>query len=234
MSEFNTTQTIGDIVSAMPKASEVFKKFNIDFCCGGHRPLADAIKEQGLNETDVLKKLNEAYQETKQLNSQEDFRNMPSGQLIDYIVNKHHAFLNKNLPAISQLSTIILRVHGPHHSELFDVHKLFHSLKADLEQHLIKEETLLFPMIKEYEKNPSDELLQKIRKVTKETEEEHESAGGILKDLRKVTKEYYIPDDVCETLEKTYEMLKATEADLFEHIHLENNILFKRLGIVVH
>jgi regulator of cell morphogenesis and NO signaling len=234
MSQFDTAQSIGDIVSAMPMASEVFRKYNIDFCCGGHRPLADAIKEQGLNESEVLKSLDEAYEETKKLSNQTDFRSMSNSELIDYVVNKHHAFLNKNLPIISELATTILRVHGPHHSELFDVHKHFHSLKAELEQHLIKEETLLFPMIKEYEKNPSDELLEKVKKVTKETEDEHESAGGILKELRKVTKEYAIPDDVCGTFEKTYEMLQEVEADLFQHIHLENNILFRRLGITVH
>ena len=168
MSEFNSNQSIGEIVSIMPKASEVYKKFNIDFCCGGHRPLSEAIKEQELNESEVLKELDKAYEETKRLTDQVDFRNMSSSDMIDYIVNKHHGFLKKNMPEISELATTILRVHGVNHNELFSVHKHFHTLKMELDQHMIKEESLLFPLIKEYESNSSEELLGKINKVMKQ------------------------------------------------------------------
>ena len=156
---------------------------------------------------------------------------MSSSDMIDYIISKHHAFLKRNMPEVSELATTILRVHGANHNELFSVHKLFHTLKAELDQHMIKEEELLFPLIKEYENKPSKELLGKISKVMKETEDEHETAGGVLKELRKVTDQYKIPDDVCGTFRKTYEMLQEVEADLFQHIHLENNILFRRMCI---
>ena len=227
--KFTSTQSIGDIVSIMPKASEVYKKFNIDFCCRGQRPLSEAIKEQGLNESEILRELDKAYEDTKKLTDQVDFRNMSSSDMIDYIISKHHAYLRRSLPEISELATTILRVHGVNHNELFNVHKHFHTLKAELDQHMIKEEELLFPLIKEYEKSSSKDLLDKINKVIKETEEEHETAGGVLKELRKITNEYEIPDDVCGTFSRTYEMLQELESDLFQHIHLENNILFKRI-----
>ncbi|MFZ5969632.1 MAG: DUF542 domain-containing protein, partial [Bacillota bacterium] len=146
MNTFNTSQSIGEIVSMMPKASEVFKEYNIDFCCGGHRPLSQAISEQKLNSREVLHKLDEAYEETRKFANQVDFRKMSPGELIDYIVNTHHAFVKRILPELSELTTKILRVHGPNHSDLFKVHKLFHNLKTELEQHLIKEEEILFPM----------------------------------------------------------------------------------------
>lgn len=232
MNEFNTNQSIGEIVSIMPKASEVFKKYNIDFCCGGHRHLSEAIREQKLNEREVINKLDEAYEETRRIINQVDYRTMPYSELIDYIVNTHHAYLKKSLPEISQLTTMILRVHGVNHSDLFKVHKQFSTLKTELEQHLIKEEEILFPLIKEYEKIPSTDLLNKIRTVIKETEEEHEAAGDILKELRKITNDYMVPEDGCGSYKKTFEWLQELEADLFQHIHLENNILFKRLGIL--
>jgi regulator of cell morphogenesis and NO signaling len=233
MSTFNTAQSIGEIVSIMPKASEVFKEYNIDFCCGGSRPLAEAIKEQKLSEEEVLKKLDTAYEETKKCTSQVDFRKMSPTELIDYIVNTHHIFVKRILPELSELTTKILRVHGPNHEDLFKVHKLFHNLKTELEQHLIKEEEILFPMIKDYDKKPSSDLLDRIIKVMKETEDEHETAGGVIKELRKITSEYKLPEDACGTFSLTYERLKELEADLFQHIHLENNILFKQLGIEV-
>lgn len=226
----NSTQSIGEIVAMLPKASEVFKKYNIDFCCGGHRPLAEAIREQRLSEQEVLEKLDAVYAETKNLKSMVDFREMKSSQLIDYIVSTHHAYMKKVLPETSQLSAKILRVHGPNHSELFQIHKLFNTLKIELEMHLVKEEEMLFPLIKQHEETPSDALLMEINKVMKETEDEHEGAGDILKELRKVTQDYLVPDDGCSTFDLAYSNMKEIESDLFQHIHLENNILFKRYG----
>lgn len=231
MKTFKTSQSIGEIVSIMPKASDIFKKYGIDFCCGGHRPLAEAIKEQNLDEEEILDKLKEAYEETRQLSERTDFRSMPLTDLIDHIITTHHSYLKKTLPEISELATTILRVHGQNHTDLFRVHKLFHNLKMELEQHLIKEEEILFPMIKEYEAGHSDALLKKISFVIHETEDEHEAAGDILKELRNITEDYILPDDGCATYSKTLRGLQELEGDLFQHIHLENNILFTRLGV---
>jgi len=153
---------------------------------------------------------------------------MKSSELIDYIVITHHGFLKRTLPEVSELTAKILRVHGPNHSELFKVHKLFNNLKTELEQHLIKEEEILFPLLKEYEGSTSAELPERISKVMKELEEEHEGAGGVLKELRKITQDYKVPEDGCSTFGLTYNKIQELESDLFQHIHLENNILFKR------
>lgn len=233
MTNFNTMQSIGEIVSILPKASEVFKKYNIDFCCGGNRPLSAAIKEQGLNETEIMQNLEDAYYQTRELAKNVDFRGMKSSELIDYIVNTHHAYLRRALPETGDLIAKVLRAHGSNHQELFNVHKLFNALKTELEQHLIKEEELLFPLIKKYDSNPSSELQGQISKVLEETEDEHEGAGNILKELRKITAEYTVPDDGCRTYELAYSMIQEIESDLFEHIHLENNILFRRFDLNV-
>lgn len=228
LTNINTSQSIGEIVAVLPKASEVFRKYNIDFCCGGNRPLAAAIQEQQLNEAEVLQKLEEARFETRELTKRANFREIKSDELIGYIVATHHAYLQKALPETGELTAKILRAHGSNHRELFRVHKLFNNLRTELEQHLIKEEELLFPLINKYEAGPSDKLAGEINRVMKETEEEHEGAGDILKELRKITADYTVPADGCRTFEKAYSMLQELEGDLFQHIHLENNILFKR------
>lgn len=224
----NTNQSIGEIVAMLPEASEVFRRYNIDFCCGGNRPLSAAIEEQKLDRAEVLQKLEEARHDTRELIKRVDFREMKSGKLIEYIVATHHAYLQKSLPETGELTSKILRAHGANHRELFRVHKLFNSLRTELEQHLIKEEELLFPLINKYQAEPSDELALEIRAVLVETEEEHEGAGDILKELRKLTGDYNVPKDGCRTFEMAYSMLQVLEGDLFRHIHLENNILFRR------
>lgn len=228
MKQFHKEQSLGEIVTLLPKASDIFKEYRIDFCCGGHRPLATAITEQNLNEEEILNKLEEAYENMQNKPSEIDLRTISSTELIDLFIIPHHVFTKRILPEITELATKILRVHGPNHKELFQIHKLIRSLELELEQHLIKEEELLFPMMKEQDKNPSNEIIKNIKEQIAETEAEHDGAGNILKELRTITNDYEVPADGCRTYQLTFQKIKELEADLFQHIHKENNILFLR------
>jgi regulator of cell morphogenesis and NO signaling len=226
---FNANHRLGDIVTRFPKAADIFKAYQIDFCCGGDRELRMSLEEKGVNEAEILSKLNSSYEEAvAKRETTTDWTKLSSVELIDHVVNTHHAYLQTELPVLSDLTTKILRAHGSNHGELARVHKLFHSLKMELDQHLIKEEEILFPLIKEYEESPSEDLLQRIRKVMAETEDEHVGAGDILKELREITNQYEVPADGCRTYNVAFDRLQELESDLFQHIHLENNILFQR------
>lgn len=233
MNYINKEQSIGEIVTLVPKASEIFKEYRIDFCCGGHRPLSQAMTELNLNENEILRRLEDAYEELQKNPNDVDLKAISNTELIDSFIMPHHVFTKLILPEISELATKILRVHGSEHKELFQIHKLVRNLEMELEQHLIKEEEILFPMIKEYDKNPSSELLNNIKQQVEETEAEHEGAGDILKELRKLTGDYIAPADGCGTYRRTFAKLQELEADLFQHIHMENNILFTNLDIIV-
>lgn len=231
MNKFNSTQKIGNIATEFPKSKELFKEYRIDFCCGGERPLLEAIKEQNINEDELINKLNNLYEDYSAENdlSDKSWQEAPLSQLTDHIVNTHHAYLWSELPRISKLATTILRVHGKHHPELSKVHKLFHTIKMELELHLAKEEAVQYPAIKKFEeKNNADDLKEAVR-IIRELQDEHTEAGNILKELRDITNDFTAPEDGCETYELTYKRLHELESDVFQHIHLESNILFPRL-----
>lgn len=227
---FKASDKLGDIVTNFPGASNIFKAYNIDFCCGGNRPLAAVAKQQNLNEEEILQKIHESFEEMSKLKRDNvEWRSVSSIEMIDHIVVTHHAYLQKELPILSEFVTKILRVHGPNHGDvLLQLHKLYHTLKMELDQHLIKEEEMVFPLIKQYEKNPSDELKAKIAYNINELESEHTAAGDILREMRDVTDNYTLPLDACRTYTLTFQKLEEMEADLFQHIHLENNIMFLR------
>lgn len=228
---FSGTDKIGEVVARFPGASNVFKAYNIDFCCGGNRSLTLVANQQNLNEEEILGKLNQAYELALQLQDKSrDWREAPSEEIIQFVVNTHHAYLNAEMPILSEFVTKILRVHGPSHPELSQLHKLYHSLKMELEQHLIKEEEILFPAILAYEENPSEELRLKAASQLDEIDSEHTGAGDILKEMREITSDYTLPEGACRTYTLTFQKLVEMESDLFEHIHLENNILFPRLN----
>lgn len=227
---FSVTDKLGDIVASFPKAGDVFKAHKIDFCCGGNRPLFEAAAEQGLDSEVLVAELKEAHERTKELTSAEtDWTQAPFADLVDYVLTEHHGYLHTTLPALGELVTTILRVHGQNHEELAKVHRLYNSLKMDFEQHLIKEETLVFPNILEYQASGSTKALQSAINAIEELEQEHNHSGDVLKQLRQVTKDYTVPQDGCGTYHYTFQKLEEVEANTFTHIHLENNILFPRL-----
>lgn len=230
MNTFNSNQKIGEIVTKFPNAADIFKEYKIDFCCGGDRPLITAINEQGVNEAEILEKINASYEklQNKLYTNNKNWVEAPFDELVDHIVNVHHGYLYENLPKISELTTKILRVHGGNHSELSKVHKLFHTVKMELEAHLIEEETIQYPAIKEYLRSNSEVDLDKAINIINQLQDEHTGAGDILKELRKVTNDYKAPSDGCNTYKLTYAKLEEMESDIFQHIHLENNILFPR------
>lgn len=228
---FNGQEKVGEIVAKFPGAAELFKHYKIDFCCGGDRQLSVVAKEQGIDVQLLLSQLNKLFLAAKaEMQSNVDWSTAPLDKLISHIINTHHSYLQRELPAISELLGKILRVHGASHPELAKVHRLFHLLKIDLEQHLIAEETALFPQIIEYLANSTKARLDIIKTLIQTIESEHDQAGDILKQLNSLTDYYAIPADACESFRLAYLKLRELESDLFQHIHLENNILHPRLA----
>lgn len=230
MNKFKSEIKIGNLVAEFPKSADILKEYKVDFCCGGDRPLIEAIKEQNIDEQEIMNKINGIYDEyIKKQDKDKDWQTSAYSELVEHIVNTHHAYIQSVSPKIAEFTAKILRVHGAHHPELAEVHRLFSNLKTELELHLIKEESIEFPAIIEFEKNPNKENLENAVKIITELEAEHDGAGDIVKELRKVTKDYKVPDDGCNSYRLTYKMLEEFESDLFQHIHLENNILFPRM-----
>lgn len=227
---FNGSETIGQIVTAFPGSSNLFQEHGIDFCCGGGRSLTSALRQKNIEEAAFIEKLNRFYAEANQkTDPNTDWAKLSSSQLIDHIVTTHHAYLERELPVLSQFVTKILRVHGPERLELAKLHMLFHQMKMELEQHLIAEEATVFPLIKELEHNPVPSLAEKTANAIRELEADHSGVGNLLKEMRAVTSDYELPSGACRTYTLAFHKLQELESDLFQHIHLENNILFQRV-----
>lgn len=228
MNNLDKNMSIGDVVTAVPKATEIFREFGIDYCCGGHRNLAEVIKEQKINESEVYERLIKAFSDRQEEYGGlgDHFDEMSPAVLTAYIEDTHHGYLRKTLPETADLLNTIVRVHGRNHRELYEINQLFGRLKTDLEQHLLKEETLLFPVLEQVEEN-----YEEVLSLTDEIISEHEAAGEILRKLREVSGNYKLPEDACGTYRKSYSMLEELEQDLHQHIHLENNILLKSYSV---
>ncbi|MCL6458278.1 MAG: iron-sulfur cluster repair di-iron protein [Gorillibacterium sp.] len=229
--QFNGSEQIGTLVVHFPGASNVLKAYNIDFCCGGNRLLSSVISQQNLDQQEVLRKLNEAYTEAQARQvTDKDWRYATYRELIEHIIASHHNYLRQEMPVLSHFLTKVVRVHGAHQPELLPkVQTLFQKMQAELTEHMVAEEEGQFPTILAYEAANSQEELDKALSAIQSLEDDHSAVGDILKELRYITDGYQLPEWACSTYTLTFKKLEEMESDLFQHIHLENNILFPRL-----
>ncbi|MUV36293.1 Iron-sulfur cluster repair protein YtfE [Lentibacillus sp. JNUCC-1] len=230
MTTFTAEHKPADIVKVFPKASDLFKAHRIDFCCGGDQPLKNVFTENHLDEADILSKLNNLYKDwSAEGHAVTDWESVPLNELVDHIIHTHHAYLNDELPALNQFVSKIFRAHGAKHPHLVELNRLFNAFKLEMEEHMVKEEADVFPLIKEYELNPSEALRTQIHQANDELEAEHDEAGNLIKQMRHITHDFQPPEDACNSYRITYARLAELEDQTFTHVHLENNILFKRI-----
>ncbi|MFC4099338.1 iron-sulfur cluster repair di-iron protein [Paenibacillus xanthanilyticus] len=223
-------QMVGDIVSVYSQASNVFKTYGIDFCCGGQVTVAEAAVKRKLDEEELLARLNQACTEPRPswpLDWQQDDRKLT--KLMAHITRNHHDFLREELPVLRDFVNKVARVHGDDHPELLTLQRLYHQLAEELLAHLDKEEQLLFPAIRNAETEGSESALTVARELLDTLELEHDGAGDLLRRMREVTRDYELPPSACRTYSLAFRKLEELEEDMFTHIHLENNLLFPQI-----
>lgn len=227
MSQLTLQTHVADIVTAVPQSADLFRALRIDFCCGGKIPLEEAAITRKLDSSAVLDQIRTL--ETKGgVSGQPAWRSGGTGA--DRIHSEQASrFLREELPALTPYMTKLARVHGERHPELLRVQKLFADLKSELQEHTEDEDHNVFPQILKSMANPNPQHLEELRPLLSGLEEEHEQAGNLLKELREVTGDFALPADACGTYRLVYQRLGLLEKDTFEHIHLENNVLFERI-----
>ena len=222
--------SLGEVVTVYPAVVKKFNDMELDYCCGGSKSLEVALKEKGVDVDKFVEDLNKEFKEFKFENSQYvDWREKSSEELISHIVETHHGETFRLLKEIDPLMVKVFRVHFSHDPELLmKVHSLFGKLKCELEEHLLKEENILFPLMIKYDKAKNEKEKKEIAADLRIIVNEHEAAGDILKELAEVTDDYKVPEWGCISFKLLYDYLHDLEKDLFIHIHKENNILFPR------
>ena len=224
-------KTIGEIVADDFRAAAVFKKYGIDFCCKGGRTISEACEKKDVNQERLINDLKAIPQAGGQNLNVSDW---PLDLLSNYIVRMHHRYVREKIPYLLQFLDKLCRVHGDRHPELFEINELFTGSASDLQNHLEKEEKILFPYIEELvkasqndSKLPSQHFGTVVNPI-KMMEHEHSVEGDRFEKIANLTNGYNPPADACNTYKVTFAMLQEFEDNLHQHIHLENNILFPK------
>jgi regulator of cell morphogenesis and NO signaling len=224
-----TRRPIASLVLEIHQVVPVLEKYSIDFCCRGKMNLEDACSEKGIDLSSVLKDMEAIGSEEP--GKQMHFSEMTETQLVNHIVTTHHDYVKNAMPMIAAHLEKVVAKHGDSFPEMVRVKELFAVIHEDMDLHMKKEETILFPRILEIEKSggtendfPSGYLSGPIAMM----EHEHENAGDVMFEIRNLTHHYAVPTGACTTFRVCLSELKEFEDDLHQHVHLENNILFPK------
>lgn len=222
-----TTETItGDIVTKFPASSKILKEHKIDFCCGGNRPIGEVLHEKGISE-DFIEQLNALY-ETSLVEYEYNWDDLSESEIVDIILVKFHEPTYELFDELTPLMDKVVSVHGANQPHLIDIKQAFDETKEELLLHFRKEEVMLFPRIKLYQENKTNELKNCLVAMITQMELDHNAAGDLLRKLRETTNDYQVIDGACNTYRLTYLKLEELETLTHEHVHTENNILFRR------
>ena len=217
---FTSETKVGQLAAQHPLATRVFARHGIDFCCGGGEPLGAVCAGKGLDTEGVLAEIRQELTDTADTGNRWDEAPLP--ELVDHILLTYHQSLYEELPRLEGMARKVLNVHRDKDPEMLSkLFATFLDIEAELKQHMLKEEQILFPLIKQGQGAQTGGPVAVM-------EQEHEAMGEALRRVRKLTNDFTVPAEACNTWRALWHGLEALEKDLHLHIHLENNILFPR------
>jgi len=231
MDEFECS--ISDIVKKDFRTAEVFKKYQISFCCGGAMTLKEACETKGIDPDRISSDLKESSRTVTIPNS------LPYDEwkiefLIDFITHIHHTYIYRVIPPLSvELQSFTLG-HKAKYPELTKVAELFAALSETLQIHSKHEDEIIFPYIRQIEsahrsREPYGKLfVRTLRKPLHLLEKEHRRIKEMLDNLDLITAKFTAPDSSCLQYHIYYKKLEEVYNHLVQYKYLEQTLLLPR------
>jgi regulator of cell morphogenesis and NO signaling len=229
---FNSQTKVKDIALSNPGARQILEDAGLDYCCGGGKSLHEACGHADVPAEEILKRLRENREQVSA--GETAWVSAPLGEVTRHIREKHHRYVREAIARVRPLLEKVKAKHGENHPEIAEIEELFSEVGREMIMHMQKEEQILFPYINSLEEAANGKgawelpFFQTVQNPIHAMMKEHDAAGELVKRIRKASVEYTAPADACTSYKALYQDLREFEADLHEHVHLENNILFPR------
>ena len=206
-------RSIGKIAVALPESVSVFRRYKLDYCCGGQVSLQQAVADKGLDLPTVLAELS-ALQRSNALPE-----TRKHDELIDHILERYHEVHRAQMPELIRMAHRVEAVHKERPEVPAGLAQVLEAMYEDLLSHMQKEEVVLFPMMRSGGGHAAGGPIAAMR-------HEHDAHGAALEEVARLTTDMVPPECACTTWQALYGGLAQLRDDLMSHIHLENNVLF--------
>lgn len=218
-----STDTLAAIVASHPASARVFQAHRLDFCCHGDQTLGEALRDRPEEAEAIVREVEAAIDSLDREVAAEDVLRLSTASLVSRIIERHHGFLRRQLPAIEPLLAKVAKVHGEHNPKLHAVVAGFDELRRAIEPHLDEEEQVLFPLLMQRGGSATATAVGLERMF-----DEHLAVGRMIGHLREQTDDYRTPEWGCRSYRLLMSELEDLETDLLRHVHLENHVLMPR------
>jgi regulator of cell morphogenesis and NO signaling len=229
---FTSETKVKDIALSNPAAKQILEDAGLDYCCGGGKSLHEACLHADVPAEEILNRLRENSRDISPGDA--NWTSAPLSDLTRHIRERHHRYVREAIARVQPLLDKVAAKHGENHAEITDIQRLFTEVGREMIMHMQKEEQILFPYIDALEKATSAHssveppFFQTVRNPIHAMMKEHDAAGELVKQIHNASLDYTAPADACTSYKALYQDLREFEADLHQHVHLENNILFPR------
>ena len=209
-------RTVGEIAVTVPGATAVFRRFKVNFCCGGDATLQQLASQRAVDMSDLVDEL-----EALEVSETAPSVSWDTDTLIEHILSRYHETHRRDLSELIGLAGKVEAVHAAHPKVPDGLADLLHEMAGELEMHMKKEELILFPAMSSGSAAMLDAPIAQMR-------HDHSEHGIYLQRLETATTDFTPPPEACRSWQALYALAAKFADDLVAHVHLENNILFPR------
>lgn len=229
---FSRATKVKDIALSNPAARQILEEAGLDYCCGGGKALDEACLQADVSPDEILNRLRQNRRNVTP--EDQNWIALPLSGLTRHIRERHHQYVREAIHRTQPLLDKVISKYGGKYAGLGEIGRLFTEVSRDMIMHMQKEEQVLFPYVDALERAASKHesveppFFQTVRNPIHAMMKEHDAAGELIKRIRNLTSDYTAPAGACTSFKALYEALREFEADLHQHVHLENNVLFPR------
>lgn len=215
---------VAEIVTDIPLSADIFRKYGIDFCCGGNISINEAVKNKKVDAETLIDEINELPNHD-QGNINVKYLDAPS--LIQYIQSRYHETMREEFKNLSPYVTKVAKVHGPNHPFLIQLQDLYRQYRDGMLEHMAQEDEHDFPALIKLSRG---EQVDHSSDIIQSLVDDHTQTGQLLEDMRELTSQYQPPSEACQNWRLVYHRLMNLERETHEHVHLENHVLFNKFS----
>src|SRR5436190_10694811 len=234
---------IGNLVARHPATSRVFRRYKLDFCCGGGKTVAEACAARGLDPAALAEELRCVVEHGAGGASEDeaapDWMHEDLGALVRFIIERYHVPLREELERLRQMSRRVLAVHGERSPDLWPpLDAVLERVRVSLLDHMDCEESVLFPGVVRLRdlsaragsgaSSPDADRQLPLGRPIDSMEADHDRVGAHLRTIRELTSDFTLPPEACNTVRALFDGLENLEHEMHDHVHLENEVLFPR------